>query len=243
MILLKASIKKLVNRVEKHLNVKFPEYQAKFYSNRRNFYIHMRLDNSLLGYENFKKLLKEVENFLNEHLPNKFISVFPPKLIYPTKWKHDYIISKKMAKFDNKFIPKHVPDDLKWYERDGLDTWHLQNKCGDFINNTDEHFKQMKITNSVMIRNDVSKDKIKQYQTLDHQEIMRYPPQLLDQICSSIFRNANRKDMHIKKETINEHFVSKNKKVGGTGRGRFIKKIRDDLYAEAWYSRFVFLCF
>ena len=104
-----------------------------------------------------------------------------------------------MAKFDNKFIPKYVPDDLKWNERDGLDTWYLQSKCADFINNTDEHFKQMKITNFDMIRNDVSKDKIKQYQTLDYQEIMHYPPQLRDQICSSIFRNANRKDMHIKK--------------------------------------------
>ena len=33
------SIKKLDNRLEKHVNVKFPEYQAKFYSNPRNFYI------------------------------------------------------------------------------------------------------------------------------------------------------------------------------------------------------------
>ena len=52
----------------------------------------------------------------------------------------------------------------------------FSNKCADFINNTDEHFKQMKITNFDMIRNDVSKDKIKQYQTLDHQETMHYPP-------------------------------------------------------------------
>ena len=37
--------------------------------------------------------------------------------------------------------------------------------------------------------------------------------------------------MHIKKETINEHFA--NKRVS-TGHGRFIKKIRDDLYAESW---------
>ena len=32
---------------------------------------------------------------------------------------------------------------------------------------------------------------------------MQYPPQLREQICSSIFRNANQKDMHIKKETMN----------------------------------------
>ena len=191
----------------------------------------MGLDNSLFGYENFKKLLEEVENLLNEHLPNKFISIFPPKLIYSTKWKHDYIISKKMAKFDNKFIPKYVPNDLKWYERDRLDTWCLQNKCNDFLNDTDEDFKQMKIINFEMIKNNASTEKLKQYQTLDHHEIMYYPPRLREQICSSKFSKTNQKDMHIKKETINEYFA--NKRVS-TGRGRFIKKIRDDLYAESW---------
>ena len=89
------SIKKLVCQLEKHINVKFPEYHAKFYSNRRHFYIHMGLDNSLFGYDNFKKMLEEVDCFLNEHLPNKSISVFPPKLINSSKWKHDYIVSKK----------------------------------------------------------------------------------------------------------------------------------------------------
>ena len=51
------SIKKLVVQLEKHIQAKFPEYQAKFYSNRRNLYLHMGLDKSLFGYENFKKLL------------------------------------------------------------------------------------------------------------------------------------------------------------------------------------------
>ena len=141
-----------------------------------------------------------------------------------------------MAKCNNKYIPEYVPKNLKWYERDGLETWYLQNKCNDFINNTDEHFKQMKITNFDIIKNNVSTENLKQYQTLDHHEIMQYLPQLREQICSSIFRNANRKDMHIKKETIYEHFnnINNNNKRVGTGRGRFIKKIRDDLYAESW---------
>ena len=42
-----------------------------------------------------KNFLEKVECFLNKHLPNKFIPIFPPTLIYSTKWKHDYIISKK----------------------------------------------------------------------------------------------------------------------------------------------------
>ena len=92
---LRMSIKKLVIPLEKHIYVKCPEYNARFYSNRRNNYIHMGLDSSLFGYTNFKKLLDELDCFLNEHLPHQFISVFPPKLIHSTKWKHDYIINKK----------------------------------------------------------------------------------------------------------------------------------------------------
>ena len=89
------SIKKLVLQLEKHIAVKFPEYDAKFYSNRLNVYIHMGLDKSLFSFENYQKLLNEVDCFLNEHLEKKFISIFPPKLIYSTKWKHDYIVYKK----------------------------------------------------------------------------------------------------------------------------------------------------
>ena len=95
MILRKISIKKFIVQLEKHISVKFPEHQAKFYSSRRNFYIHMGLDQSLFSFENFRQLLQEIDCFLNEHLENKFTSVFPPKLINSTKWKDDYIISKK----------------------------------------------------------------------------------------------------------------------------------------------------
>ena len=47
------SIKKLVIPLEKHIHVKFPVYNAKFYSNRRNSYIHMGLDRSLFGFDKF----------------------------------------------------------------------------------------------------------------------------------------------------------------------------------------------
>ena len=37
--------------------------------------------------------------------------------------------------------------------------------------------------------------------------------------------------MHIQKETIKQHFV--NKKVS-VGCGKFLKKIKDDMYAQYW---------
>ena len=27
---------------------------------------------------------------------------------------------------DNTFMPQYVPNDLKWFERDGLETWYRQ---------------------------------------------------------------------------------------------------------------------
>ena len=145
-------------------------------------------------------------------------------------------LHKRMAFHnDNKFIPKYVPNNLKWYERDDLDTWYLQNKCNDVLMDTDEHFKETNIVNFDIIKNKkLEEEKLKQYQTIDHDEIMKYPGQIQVQICSLTFRNSKRKDMHILKETVNEHF-NKNKIVNaGTRRGRFLKKIRDDMYHDFW---------
>ena len=61
--------------------------------------------------------------------------------------------------------------------------------------------------------------KTKQYQQVDHDEIKKYPKHYQEQIMSSIFRNANRKDMNIQKRTVNEHF--KNKKIS-VGRAKFL---------------------
>ena len=58
------SIKKVVTQLEKHMSLKFPEYGLKFYSNRRNYYIHLGLDKSLFSFENDRKFLEEVNSFL-----------------------------------------------------------------------------------------------------------------------------------------------------------------------------------
>ena len=87
----------------------------------------------------------------------------------------------------------------------------------------------MRITNFDIVKNEVTEDKMKQYQTIDHEEIRHYPWHLQEQICSSIFRNSHRQEVHIQKKKIKEHFV--NKKVG-VERGKFLKKTKDDMYAQ-----------
>lgn len=60
----------------------------------RNAYVHMGLDKSIFGFYNYHQVLKEVENFLNEHIPNKFYFCWP-KLIHSSKWRFGYIIARK----------------------------------------------------------------------------------------------------------------------------------------------------
>ena len=91
---MKISIKKTIIKLEKHIGIKLPEYEAKFYSNRRNSRIHMGLNKVIFAYSNFQDLLKEINLFLDEHIPNKF-SGNVPILIHSTKWKFDYIVSTK----------------------------------------------------------------------------------------------------------------------------------------------------
>ena len=73
---------------------------------------------------------------------------------------------------------------------------------------------------------------------LDNQFIPKYIPSDLkwyehEHEHSSIFRNANRNDMFVQKETINKHF-KKEKAKTGIGHGQFLKKIRNDCYAKEW---------
>ena len=82
----------------------------------------------------------------------------------------------------------------------------MKNKCDEFLENTDLHFAKRKVVNFDMIKSNVPKNIQKQCQTVDHEGIKQYPAEYQEQICSSIFRNANRKDMFVEKKTVNEHF-------------------------------------
>ena len=94
-----------------------------------------------------------------------------------------FIQKKSMAEdnlawqFDNEFVPSYIPPNVKYFERDGLDTWYKQNKCRKFLENTDKHFEQRKIINFHMINEgqNLSKKVIQQYDTVDDNKIEQYP--------------------------------------------------------------------
>ena len=59
--------------------------------------------------------------------------------------------------FDNEFIPSYISMNLNISERDGFETWYRQNKCQEFLENTNKHFEQRKIANFHMINKKLDK--------------------------------------------------------------------------------------
>ena len=99
----------------------------------------------------------------------------------------------------NIHVPKVVPKNLPQYERNGLMPWYDQIKCEDFLRDTDQHFQQAKIINFDIIHREycgeeVTKDLLKHYQTVNDKSVPDYPTPKQDQILSSAFR-TDREDI------------------------------------------------
>ena len=89
------NVKTIVKKLEKHIDNIHPNYKAKFFSNRRNNYIHLGLDKSLFSYQNYYTFLADIDTYLNANLNKNFELVDPPKLVMSLRWKHDYIIRSR----------------------------------------------------------------------------------------------------------------------------------------------------
>ena len=89
------NVKTVVKKLQKHIEKKHSHYEAKFFSNRRNNYIHLGLDKSLFSFENYNVFLKDIDAYLSANLNTNFKLVDPPKLVLSLRWKHDYIIRSR----------------------------------------------------------------------------------------------------------------------------------------------------
>ena len=102
------------------------------------------------------------------------------------------------------YVPPFVPQDLPWYERDGLMMWYVQGKCQEFLRDTDRHFNKTKIVNFDIIHKQccgevVPNELLKYYQTVNQTRVSEYPPGDQEKILSSAFR-TNRKDIYFEKK-------------------------------------------
>ena len=122
--------------------------------------------------------------------------------------KNQVLASAKKLKKEKKmnsmniYVPKFVPKDLPWYERDGLITQYDQMKCKDFLRNTNNHFREAKIVNFDIIHRqchgeEVPKHFLKQYQTVDDKSILEQSTSDQDKILSNAF-HTDRKDIFLR---------------------------------------------
>ena len=133
----------------------------------------------------------------------------------------------------NRLIPKYVPSNLKWDQKDGLDTWYLQGKCNDFIENVDLHFSNIEITNFDMINNDLPEKKIQEYKTFEFESVNEYPEAIKNEIKEAVSRNINKDNFYVARQNVLKLFQQQNKTLA-RGRGRFLKICRDSMYASCW---------
>ena len=125
--------------------------------------------------------------------------------------------------YTNTYIPEYVSDNLKWYERDGLDTWYKKNMCDEFLEDTDSYFHTTQIVNFDIIRNQkaITKNKLEQYHTVSYDAIKKYPSTEQARITSSIFRNIDRSYLHVTPAVGKSHFHENISPKISVGRGRF----------------------
>lgn len=85
------------------------------------------------------------------------------------------------------YVPEFVPQDLPWYERDGLMTW-----CHEFLRYSDNHFKTTKKINFDIIRTEFAGKKVpdevlKKYQTFQNQMVSKYSETNQKMSCVVLF--------------------------------------------------------
>ena len=109
----------------------------------------------------------------------------------------------------NAYIPKFVPKDLPWYERNSLMTWYDQGQCEDFLRDTD----QLRSLILVLFRENVEEKKcqkiscniikllgIKVFLSIQHLIRTKLYQALLELIGRTFFSNS---------KTIKRHFNKK----------------------------------
>ena len=133
----------------------------------------------------------------------------------------------------NRVVPKYVPTNLRWDQKEGLNAWYLQGLCSDFIEDVDNHFFNIQITHFDMINNDLPKSEIQQYKTFDYESINQYPEAIKNEIREAVCRNIKKSNFHVDRQNVLKILQEQNKTVA-RGRGRFLKICCDSMYASCW---------
>ena len=111
-------------------------------------------------------------------------------------------------------MTKYVPEDLPWYERDGLMTYIEQARYKDFISDPDTAIKNTKIINFEMIhaqcRGTPRTHSDEFYQTVREKNVSKMPQKDRKKTVAACLR-SERKDIFIEKKLAFSHFLGDQK--------------------------------
>ena len=93
----------------------------------------------------------------------------------------------------NNYVPKYIPKDLPWYERNGLITYIDQVKCEEFLKDSDNHFKTVRIINFNITQREVAGAKVPEellqhYKTVQNKSVKKYPKKDYEKFLGGAFR-------------------------------------------------------
>ena len=111
--------------------------------------------------------------------------------------------------FVNKYIPEYTPNNLEWYERDGLLTYIDQLKCEEFYSNPEQYFKKAEIINFDIInkkgRSDPQKLSGRYYQTVISKDVEKMPRKDKKRALDASFQ-SEQKDFIVEKKLFLSNF-------------------------------------
>ena len=103
-------------------------------------------------------------------------------------------------RFVNKFVLNCVPENFKWYERDGLRTYIDQLKYSEFSSDPDKYLKEADIVNFDMIHERCGRHKRsmtdKHYQTIVSVDVKNMPQKERKKALSACVR-SDRKELFV----------------------------------------------
>ena len=116
--------------------------------------------------------------------------------------------------FADKYIPKYVPEDLPWYERNGLLTYVDQWKYKEFISDPDTDVKNTKVVNFDMIhaqcRGTPRTHSDNFYQTLREKDVKKMPQKDKKKVIAACIR-SDRKDIFVETKLAFSNFLGEQK--------------------------------
>ena len=116
--------------------------------------------------------------------------------------------------FVKKFVPEYFPQNLKWYERDGLLTYIDQIKYERFSEDPDRYLKIAEVANFNITYNHCRGTSIqnsnKHYQTVCISDVKKMPQKERKKAVDACLR-SERKGVHVEKKLAFSHYLGEKK--------------------------------